>query len=535
MADPVTRSKQRTTPLWFLIVATVIGLAAIGLAILGLRISPIIRAKAIQTLEERYQSKVEIADLQVSLFPRVSVTGNGLLFYHHGRRDVPPMIKISRFTAHAHVSELLNKPMHVRELTLEGLELHLPPRKSREEKEQTRRTGPASARTPPNGSAILVIDKIHADGTLLRILPKTPGKDPLEWALKKLQLHSVGRDRPLEFDAVLTNPKPPGLINSKGHFGPWRADEPGDTPVYGHYTFSNADLGVFKGIGGILSSEGDYKGQLNYIQVAGATDTPDFVVRTGQHRVHLTTRFQAVVDGTDGDTYLQPVEAHFLRSTLICRGSVEGKPGKHGKFIDLDVTMDPGRIEDLLRLATKADEPVIVGNAKLRTKFFLPPGKADVMDRLQLDGRFGIGSGRFTNRRVEGKVTELSARAQGKPEAAEELLESGGVASDLKARFMLKDAVATFPSISFAVPGAIVQLHGFYNLETEKMNFEGKLIMQAKVSEAVTGWKSWLLKAVDPFFAKHGHGAEIPIHISGARTHPDFGVDLFRKEDKKKK
>jgi hypothetical protein len=50
--------------------------------------------------------------------------------------------------------------------------------------------------------------------------------------------------------------------------------------------------------------------------------------------------------------------------------------------------------------------------------------------------------------------------------------------------------------------------------------------MQAKVSEMVTGWKSWALKLADPLFMKHGAGTEVPIEVTGARSEPHFGVEM---------
>ncbi len=64
---------------------------------------------------------------------------------------------------------------------------------------------------------------------------------------------------------------------------------------------------VFRGIAGILSSQGSYRGKLDRIEVQGTTDTPDFMAYASGHRVHLKTEFSATVDGTDGDTYLHPV------------------------------------------------------------------------------------------------------------------------------------------------------------------------------------------------------------------------------------
>jgi hypothetical protein len=52
--------------------------------------------------------------------------------------------------------------------------------------------------------------------------------------------------------------------------------------------------------------------------------------------------------------------------------------------------------------------------------------------------------------------------------------------------------------------------------------------MQAKLSQTVSGVKSVFLKVLDPIFAKQGAGAVIPIHISGTRADPKFGLALFK-------
>jgi hypothetical protein len=46
------------------------------------------------------------------------------------------------------------------------------------------------------------------------------------------------------------------------------------------------------------------------------------MVRLSGYRVHLKTEFSAIVNGTDGDTYLHPVNAHFLRSTARLEATV---------------------------------------------------------------------------------------------------------------------------------------------------------------------------------------------------------------------
>jgi hypothetical protein len=50
--------------------------------------------------------------------------------------------------------------------------------------------------------------------------------------------------------------------------------------------------------------------------------------------------------------------------------------------------------------------------------------------------------------------------------------------------------------------------------------------VQARISQTFSGVKRWLLKPVDPIFAKEGHGAVIPIKIGGTRTEPQFGLNM---------
>jgi hypothetical protein len=283
-------------------------------------------------------------------------------------------------------------------------------------------------------------------------------------------------------------------------------------------------LGTIKGIGGFLDSEGEFAGQLDRIAVRGDTRTPDFSLDTSRQPVSLTTKFQAVVDGTDGDTYLENVDAHFLRTSVTAKGAVTGTKGVKGRTVKLDVQVHEGRIEDLLRLATAAKKPLMIGNVALHTGFLLPPGEADVIQRLRLDGQFGVRQAEFTDPKVQQKLGGMSQRARGiDPEDAK----ADNVVSDLKGTFKLGNGTLSFSQLSFAIPGAIVELTGDYGLRHQALAFEGTLRMQATISQAAGGgMKSVFLKLIDPLFKKKGSGAVIPIRIAGTADDPKVGLDV---------
>jgi hypothetical protein len=510
------KSQTRWKSRWgiaLLVTIVVLVVLAFTAAHLAARLSPLTRTWVINALRERYQSDVRLKNLTVTLWPHPRVSGEGLVLQPKNRPGFPPLAMVNRFSVETTLFGLFNYPRHFRNLKLEGLVLNIPPRREeRNPREQKRKR-----KLPP-----FEIEDVNADGTVLNLLPKEAGKRMHTFNILKLTMGSAGIGQPMSFRATLTNPTPPGLIVSTGSFGPWEALEPGQTPVSGKYSFDHADLSVFRGIGGILSSTGQYKGRLDYIEVNGETDTPDFSVRLSGNKVHLRTRFTAIVNGTNGNTLLQPVEAHVGSSTIVCYGGVFKTTGTQGRTVMLEVTSDNSRLEDLLPLAAKGHEPPLIGIISLKTKFDLPPGKADIADRLKLDGEFHIRSAHFTDPVIQRKILGLSRRGRGQPEAHE----IQHVATNMQGHFALRDNVMTLSSFAFDVPGALVQLEGTYGLQSEQLQFHGVLELEAKLSQTTTGAKSILLKPVDPLFKKHGKGAYIPIKISGNKDHPAFKLDV---------
>jgi hypothetical protein len=288
-------------------------------------------------------------------------------------------------------------------------------------------------------------------------------------------------------------------------------------------------LGTIKGLGGMLSSAGRYAGVLDKIVVDGATDTPDFRLAISGRSVPLHTDFHAIVDGTSGDTYLQPVKARILNSSLVANGSVERTKDPNGHHVELDVEVDRGAIEDLLKTAIRTDPPIMTGVVQLKTKVDLPPGEADVANRLNLTGIFQVSGAHFTNEKIQGKIDALSVRSQGKPKQAKEG-SLDNVHSDMKGTFRLRNGLLSFSQLQFQVPGTDVNLTGTYSLDGNQFDFHGKARLDAKLSQMETGWKSLLLKPVDPFFSKNGAGTEVPVEIHGTKSDPHFGLDFGHKD-----
>jgi hypothetical protein len=514
---------------WIIGIAAVALVILIAVAIVISRAEPILRARVLETLSTRFKGEVELGQFHVTLSHGVKVQGTGLKIYGEDdpnmhKAGVQPLIAVSEFRFRAGLLELLRSPMRVDTVYVKGLQLNLPPREQQQQTKRMRAWG---------HKIRIYVQRFICEDAQLVINTARPDKLPLEFNINHLKMTGIGPGQPLQFEANLINPKPLGDIASRGSFGPWQADSPRDTQVRGTYSFNNADLGTIKGIGGILSSTGEYAGSLDRITVDGTTNTPDFHIDTSGHPVLLQTKFHAMVDGTSGDTYLQPVRAKLLHSLIVAQGSVLRVKNVKGHHILLDVTVENGRMEDLLQLGVRTDPPVMTGAVQLKMKLDLPPGAEDVPKRLKLAGNFRVSDALFTNRKVQGKIDNLSLRSQGKPKLAKDDIPDN-VPSSLSGVFKLSTGLLSFSQLHFEAPGTLVRLTGRYSLDGNQFDFRGKARLDAKPSQMVTGWKSLLLKPVDPFLNKHGAGTEVAVKITGTKSEPHFGLDLGRKDSKNK-
>ena len=516
------------------------GLLALALVIIGAGIAiyfyvrdlgPRAKDRVLQALQDRFDADIDLKSFHLTAFPHPKLVLEHLSIRHKGWNDPYPVIYVPRLTAITGFPTLLGRANEVDLVRIEGLVIHLPPRgRSTVQPPAINQAEAASAESGHDTTHLrFLIQTIIADGTLLILEPKIPGKQPLVFDIQKLTLHSVGPGQPMAFKTSLTNTKPPGLIDSTGEFGPWQRDDPRSTAVSGNYTFQNADLSVFKGIAGMLSSDGSYHGVLQHIEVDGTTDTPKFALKRGSETVHLVASFHSVVNGTDGDTVLDTVDARFLRSEFICKGGIVHKPGSSGKTVSLDAVTKRGRIEDIVRLVLGNKKPFLTGAVSFQTRIEIPPGPKDVLDKLSLNGQFGLVSAEFTSPEVAQRLNTLSERARGIPKV-HEAESPQTVASDFLGTFRLSDGVASFSRLSFSVPGALMSLTGTYGLRSEKIDMRGTFRMQATLSQTQSGVKHWLLKPFDRFFEKQGAGFLLPIRINGTKDHPEFGVILFHRE-----
>jgi len=497
-----------------------IGVAAVGVILilfglsLPITVEPRIKQRLVKALGERFDSTVELDTLTISLLPRPRLSGRGLVLRHRGRTDVPPLVLIASFSGDAGLVGLLSDPITVNAIRLEGLEINVPPGGLHLPDDKPDHHEGSDQKSP------LIVGSLQSRRAVLRILRRTPGKAPRVFEIGQLDMKDVGADHPWPFRANLTNPTPPGRIATEGTFGPWQADQPSRTPLAASYRFENADLGVFDGIGGILNSSGAFKGVLERIEVDGTTSMTAFELADVRNGMPLETRFHSIVDGTNGNTLLQPVEATLGATKIHAAGGVLEREGEDGRSVELDIVIDAGRLEDVLHLAVKGPRSPMTGVINVKAKFVLPPGHRHAIQKLRLDGNFSVDKAEFTKAQVQDQVDAFSTKARALSDDTPD-----PVVSNFRGTFKMRDGTIHFSDVTFAMPGARVNVSGRFVMESEVLDFRGTVRLDAKLSQLTTGVKSFFLRVVDGLF-RHDDVTIVPITIGGTAGEPKVGLDF---------
>ena len=501
VADRQPPRKKKWLFVGLIVLGAIIGAAAVLLAVKW----PFTQERVTKRLQDATATTVRIGSFHAQYFPHPGCIARDVVF-RPTRPGSQPLMRIRTLTIRGSFFGLFTG--HVALVQANDAHIVLP----------AFGTGQSLGGSNRSGT---VIDQLVADGAVLDILPKNAGGRPTRFTLRQFRLRGLGSNRTLSFRTVFENPKPPGEVTASGSFGPWRSGNAADTGVSGHYALRRADLSVFRGIAGTLSSDGTFRGTFRNLQVQGTTDVPDFEAAKSGHQFHLSAQFGALVNATNGDVTLQQAAALVGRTTVAAQGRITSTPSGRGKTANLNLFVQDGRIEDVLLLFVKDRRSPLMGATSFQAHVVIPPGSVPFVRKVKLEGEFGVGRARFTSPKTEKSLTQLSQRARGqKPDHETEDLER--VLSDLRGRVALNNGLATFTNLSFTVPGARAQMHGTFSLVSQRINLRGLLYMDAKLSSATSGIKSFLLKALGPFLKSNHRNEVLPVSITGTYEHPSY-------------
>jgi hypothetical protein len=510
---------------------------------------PFSKARTAQSLQNAVPATVKFTRFRSRVFPRPGCDAEGVTFTSRARPpDAPPLVSVEKMSIRARYVDLLTRPGYIARIVLEGLRVDIPEQNStdRSRSNPANPTGKSSQGDSKESSGPEV-GEIVANGSVLEI-ERSDGKSPLKFDIHNLTVNSVGRQSRMTYRVAMRNAEPPGEIRSTGSFGPWKSGDAGQTPLSGEYSFQRGDLSVFNGIRGKLSSEDKFQGVLSQIEVVGSVDVPDFELVRSTHIVHLQSQFHVLVDAMNGDIQLQNVKAAFLRTVVVARGEIAGATNHKGKTTSIDLTVNDGRIQDLLALFGNKPRPPMSGITSLQAHASIPAERQPFLKELSMQGGFTIHDGHFTKSDTQNRIADLSARASGKgandrdnPKNKDntrtkddngdgDAQDPANVVSEVQGHTVVRSGIANFNKLSFSVPGAHTDMKGTYDLITQGINFHGLLTTDASFSRTAGGVKSVLLKPFDFFFRKKPDGAEIPVHMTGTYSAPHFGIDIVAKQ-----
>jgi uncharacterized protein involved in outer membrane biogenesis len=494
--------------------------------------SPFTQSEVSESLENTVHSKVSFEKFHTVYFPHPGCVAENVTFVRSpNTADAPPLVTVQRMAIEARYVDLIARPGYIARILLNGLHVHVPV------------LGASRGRLNSQPSQVRV-GEIVADGATLEV-DRSNDKPPLKFEIHSLVVRSYGPSNPWSYRVTMRNAEPPGEMNSDGHFGPLDLNDLGSTLLSGSYQFQQANLSMLPGIAGTLSSDGDFTGRLGDVAVRGAVDIPDFKVVTSDHEVHLNSRFRAHVNGTNGDVFLNEIDTSFLQTVVGGQGSIASKSGQKGKTTSLELEVNKGRVQDLLRLFVTANRPPMNGQTRLKAHVLIPPEGRPFLKELILQGDFGIDEAALTKPITQTRVDELSERARGekkdkdkdkdknedenKTASESDADDPENVVLNLRGHVEVRDGVAKFSDLSLSAPGASARMSGSYYLLNQRIDLHGTLKTEARLSQETRGIKSALLKPFDPLFKGKKAGAEIPVKVTGTYQNPQFGFDVMGK------
>jgi hypothetical protein len=457
------------------------------------------------TLETIFASQIKIDHYHRTYWPYPGFVANGLTLRRNSAQDLPPVGSVNRVRVVGSWMDLLLLRRRIEAVYADGLQVVIPPVGSQANKEDF----PPGSSNDFEGPST-VIGRFVVDGALLDIL-RTNGSR-YSFPIKRLVMTNLQKNVAAGYTVEMETPNANGHILASGSFGPVIGGKLERTSVTGKFTYDDVKLDGISDLHGMLTSTGSFRGNLAGIEAEAESSVANFSVGRGRG-VTLSGSSSGAVDALNGDIQLHSVDLVLGKTAVHGVGQLIGGP----KVTDLDVSIAKGRVQDVMQPFMKANPPV-VGPVRLHAHAHIAAaGNGEkFLDRLTMKGVFEIPSERLTSSATEKSLSAFSERARGTSgDDASSVGEEQDVVSSLVGAVTITKGVAHASQLVFEVPGASIEANGSFDLRKEKVDMLGDLRMQMDLSHVTTGFKSFLLKPLAPFFRKKKAGAVVPIRITG--------------------
>lgn len=472
-------------------------------------------------LEKVFASQVTILHYRLIFLPNPGFVADDLTLRRHSAPDLPPIGTARHLRVEGRWIDLLLLRQRVKLVEVDGLHIVIPPVGSRANREDF----PPGSSGDFSGPSTVVEDLDIRDAEL--DIQRSGEAGQFAYPIRRLIIGNLRKGQTITYMVDMQNANPSGRIQAHGSFGPLIAGQLGSTAVGGDFTFAPINLADLHGVSGKLSATGHFGGTLSAMETMVDAATPDFAVGRGRP-TPVSVKAAGTVNGLNGDMRIRSLDARTGATTVHAVGGIIGSP----KLTNLDLSVDNGRAQDLLRPFLHGEVPV-TGPVVLRSHAYVAPASRGrkFLERLRMDGSFSIPREHLTNFATERKLTDFSQRVQvPTPTASEGGDAAPDVISRLSGAAKIRNGIAYARGLNFQVPGAALNLNGTFNLRNQNAHLLGDLRMQSDISHITTGFKSLLLKPFAPFFRKRGAAAVIPIAITGAPHRYKIQQNIFHRK-----
>lgn len=505
------RSIWREAPLWaHVVVVAVAALLAAGAVLISAN-WPYRYSKIKPMLEEVLASQVTFTGYHRIYFPNPGFVAAGITMRRKSAPELPPLGHVDTMAVEGRWSDLFLLRRRVQLVDVTGLHIIVPALGSKQNREEF---PPGSGKDFDGPDTMIERMMIHSS----RLDIMRPSGKPLVFPIKLVELLNLHKHEAMTYAIDMQNALPTGHILARGHLGPIHGAAFSATPLSGDFAVARMNLHDVGEISGRLDVHGRFKGTLQRMEVEANGETKDFAVKDGRPTPVVGT-MSCTLHAENADMTIHAIALHIGHSIVQAEGTIKGSP----KATNLDIRVDHGRVEDVMRPFIHREVP-ITGPVSLKSHAYLgPPGNGFVA-RLRMNGSFFIPAEKVTDKKVEKDLSDFSRRAQTKQNSKrgkDTKNESGSrdVLSSLAGPARIENGVVYTPRLTFRIPGAQATLAGTYRLHNDKAHLTGTLKMDTDVSHTATGFKAFLLKPLAPFFRKKNAGADVPIAVTGTPGH----------------
>jgi hypothetical protein len=515
------RSIWHEAPLWVhVVIVAVAALLAAGVVLVSAN-WPYRHRKIAPMIEDVLASQVTFTGYHRVYFPSPGFMATGITMRRKSAPDLPPLGHVDSMIVLGRWSDLILLRQRVQLVDITGLHIVVPPIGSKENHEDFPQ-GSASDFTGPD----TMIERLVVHKSLLDIMRANGTR--LSFPIKQLEIQNLHKAEALTYAVDMQNPIPTGHILARGGMGPIHGSDFLATPVRGNFAFTQVNLHDVGEISGVLNSRGAFKGTLRSIDVEATAETNDFAVTDGKP-TPVTGTMQAILYGLNGDLDIHAIDLKIGATNIHAVGNIKGVDDT--KATNLDIDVERGRAEDIMRPFIHNEVP-ITGPVFLKSHAYLGPPGHGFIEKLRVRGSFDVPAERISDRQTAKNLSAFSERAVGKRkpntglDSDKSAENAKDVLSSIEGPAKIEDGVASTSGLKFRVAGASAELAGTFRFHDESAHLTGTLKMDTGISHVETGFKSFLLKPLTPFFKKKNAGAVIPIAVTGLPGHYEVSQNI---------